>query len=63
MHGSGTTSTGRNGGTPTHRAAARTPGADPLHLELVLGIDEKTAIRYAESARVLLGAAAERSSQ
>lgn len=42
---------------------ALTHGADPLHLALVFGIDEKTAIRYADSARVLLGEAAERSSQ
>ncbi|MGY4906843.1 hypothetical protein [Streptomyces sp. 900116325] len=33
--------------------------ADPLHLALVFGIDEKTAIRYADSARVLLDQAAE----
>ncbi|MBJ3813227.1 hypothetical protein JGB26_40310 [Streptomyces flavofungini] len=31
-------------------------GADPLHHALVFGIDEKTAIRYADSARRLLGA-------
>ncbi|MFE4667452.1 hypothetical protein ACFRI7_00675 [Streptomyces sp. NPDC056716] len=36
---------------------------DPLHLSLVFGIDETTAIRYAESARVLLGEAAEQSSR
>ncbi|MFJ1656893.1 hypothetical protein ACIOC2_37235 [Streptomyces sp. NPDC088337] len=36
-----------------------THGADPLHLALVFGIDEKTAIRYADSARVLLESAAE----
>jgi hypothetical protein len=29
---------------------ALTHGADPLHLALVFGIDEKTAIRYADSA-------------
>ncbi|MFJ2080573.1 hypothetical protein ACIOGW_35930 [Streptomyces anulatus] len=34
---------------------ALTHGADPLHLALVFGIDEKTAIRYADSARKLLG--------
>ncbi|MFF3159834.1 hypothetical protein [Streptomyces sp. NPDC057910] len=34
-------------------------GPDPLHLSLVFGIDEKTAIRYAESARALLEQAAE----
>ncbi|MGW1765810.1 hypothetical protein ACWCQL_17270 [Streptomyces sp. NPDC002073] len=33
---------------------ALTHGADPLHLALVFGIDEKTAIRYADSARRLL---------
>ncbi|GAA3368010.1 hypothetical protein GCM10020367_64230 [Streptomyces sannanensis] len=38
-------------------------GADPLHLALVLGIDEKTTIRYAQSARVLLDEAAEQHSQ
>ncbi|MGX1887867.1 hypothetical protein [Streptomyces sp. NPDC055287] len=42
---------------------ALTHGADPLHLALVFGIDERTAIRYAESARVLLGEAAEKPSQ
>jgi hypothetical protein len=42
---------------------ALTHGADPLHLALVFGIDEKTAIRYAVSARVLLDEAAEQSSQ
>ncbi|WP_316784862.1 hypothetical protein [Streptomyces sasae] len=30
---------------------APTHGADPLHLALVFGIREKTAIRYADSAR------------
>lgn len=34
-------------------------GADPLHLALVFGIDEKTAIRYADSARQLLQAGLE----
>ncbi|GLX48834.1 hypothetical protein Shyhy01_17840 [Streptomyces hygroscopicus subsp. hygroscopicus] len=33
-------------------------GADPLHLALIFGIDEKTAIRYADSARALLEQAA-----
>ncbi|TWE15235.1 hypothetical protein [Kitasatospora atroaurantiaca] len=33
---------------------ALTHGPDPLHLSLVFGIDEKTAIRYADSARRLL---------
>ncbi|MGY3243451.1 integrase [Streptomyces sp. TE4109] len=40
---------------------ALTHGADPLHLALVFGIDEKTAIRYADSARALLEQAAEHS--
>jgi integrase len=38
-------------------------GPDPLHLAEVFGMDEKTAIRYADSARQLLGEAAEQSSQ
>ncbi|MEU1171053.1 hypothetical protein [Streptomyces microflavus] len=38
---------------------ALTHGADPLHLALVFGIDEKTAIRYAASARQLLASEAE----
>ncbi|QIY92877.1 hypothetical protein HEP87_00015 [Streptomyces sp. S1D4-11] len=38
-----------------------TDGPDPLHL--VFGIREKTAVRYAESARVLLDEAAEQPSQ
>ncbi|MBB5940253.1 hypothetical protein [Streptomyces zagrosensis] len=38
---------------------ALTHGAAPLHLALVFGIDEKTAIRYADSARALLDQAAE----
>ncbi|MFG2919552.1 hypothetical protein ACGF0D_42635 [Kitasatospora sp. NPDC048298] len=38
---------------------ALTHGPDPLHLSLVFGIDEKTAIRYAGSARALLEQAAE----
>ncbi|MGW7410824.1 hypothetical protein ACWGI9_45510 [Streptomyces sp. NPDC054833] len=42
---------------------ALTHGADPLHLALAFGIDEKTAIRYADSARALLGEAAEKASQ
>jgi hypothetical protein len=29
-------------------------GPDPLHLAEVFGLDEKTAIRYANSARALL---------
>lgn len=38
---------------------ALTHRADPLHLALVFGLDEKTAIRYANSARQLLVTAAE----
>lgn len=38
---------------------ALTHGPDPLHLAEVFGLDEKTAIRYADSARALLGQAAE----
>ncbi|MEU4234415.1 hypothetical protein AB0F17_59925 [Nonomuraea sp. NPDC026600] len=34
-------------------------GPDPLHLAAVFGLDPKTAIRYAENARVLLAAMAE----
>lgn len=34
-----------------------------LHLALVYGIDEKTAIRCADSARALLGEAAKQASQ
>ncbi|MGY5061020.1 hypothetical protein ACWDFR_44450 [Streptomyces sp. 900105755] len=41
---------------------ALTHRADPLHLALVFGIDEKTAIRYADSARALLAEAAEQAS-
>jgi hypothetical protein len=33
---------------------ALTHGPDPLHLSVVFGIDEKTAIRYAAAARQLL---------
>lgn len=33
---------------------ALTHGPDPLHLAVVFGLDEKTAIRYASSARQLL---------
>ncbi|MFF2149231.1 hypothetical protein [Kitasatospora sp. NPDC058190] len=36
-------------------------GPDPLHLAEVFGLDEKTAMRYADSARALLEQAAERS--
>ncbi|WP_351232319.1 hypothetical protein [Streptomyces sp. NPDC002133] len=38
---------------------ALTHGPDPLHLAQVLGLDEKTAMRYADSARTLLEQAAE----
>ncbi|WP_328825979.1 hypothetical protein OHT77_01060 [Streptomyces sp. NBC_00252] len=38
---------------------ALTHGPDPLHLAEVFGLDEKTAMRYAESARALLEQAAE----
>jgi hypothetical protein len=34
-------------------------GPDPLHLAAVFGLDPKTAIRYAESARLLLTTIAE----
>jgi hypothetical protein len=33
---------------------ALTHGPDPLHLAMVFGLDEKTAIRYANSALQLL---------
>lgn len=38
---------------------ALTHGPDPLHLAAVFGLDPKTAIRYAENARVLLVTTAE----
>lgn len=38
---------------------ALTHGPDPLHLAEVFGLDEKTAMRYADSARALLRQAAE----
>lgn len=38
---------------------ALTHGPGPLHLAEVFGLDEKTAMRYADSARVLLHQAAE----
>jgi hypothetical protein len=38
---------------------ALTHGPDPLHLAAVFGLDPKTAIRYAETARQLLTSAAE----
>ncbi|WP_257789887.1 hypothetical protein [Streptomyces sp. 3211] len=34
-------------------------GPDPLHLAEVFGLDEKTPMRYADSARALLEQAAE----
>jgi hypothetical protein len=40
---------------------ALTHGPDPLHLAEVFGLDEKTAMRYADSARALLEQAAETS--
>ncbi|WP_051939809.1 hypothetical protein [Phaeacidiphilus oryzae] len=36
-----------------------THGPDPLHLAEVFGLDEKTAMRYADSARALLDQTAE----
>ena len=39
---------------------ALTHGPDPLHLAEVSGLDEKTAMRYADSARTPLEPAAER---
>lgn len=33
---------------------AMAQGSDPLHLAEVFGLDEKTAMRYADSARQLL---------
>ena len=38
---------------------ALTRGPDPLHLAAVFGLDDKTAIRYADAARQLLDTAAE----
>lgn len=38
---------------------ALTHGPDPLHLAKVFGLDDKTAMRYADSARALLEQAAE----
>jgi hypothetical protein len=43
-----------------HLEEALAHRADPLHLAVVFGIDEKTALRYANSARQLLPTAAER---
>ncbi|WP_331745852.1 hypothetical protein [Streptomyces virginiae] len=42
---------------------ALTHGPDPLHLAQVFGLDEKTAMRYADSARALLEQAAEQKHQ
>ena len=39
---------------------ALTHGPDRLHLAVVFGLDEQTAIRYATAARQLLESAAER---
>ena len=46
---------------PVHRQLdeALAQGPDPLHLASVFGLDPKTAIRYAENARMLLVTAAE----
>nr|WTB31392.1 hypothetical protein OG781_19570 [Streptomyces sp. NBC_00830] len=38
-------------------------GPDPFHLAEVFGLDEKTSMRYANSARALLEQAAEQPSQ
>ncbi|AQW46646.1 hypothetical protein [Streptomyces violaceusniger] len=43
------------------RDRAERTGFAPIHLALVFGIDEKTAIRYADSARALLEQTAEHS--
>ncbi|MFJ9209868.1 hypothetical protein [Streptomyces sp. NPDC102264] len=42
---------------------AMAKGPDPLHLAEVFGLDEKTAMRYADSALALLQQAAEQPSQ
>ncbi|MCX4631328.1 hypothetical protein [Streptomyces sp. NBC_01443] len=42
---------------------ALTHGPDPLYLAQVFGLDEKTAMRYADSARALLEQAAEQKHQ
>ncbi|MBF6130666.1 hypothetical protein [Nocardia brasiliensis] len=42
-----------------HLEEALTHGPDPLHLAVVFGLDRKTAIRYADSARQLLRTAIE----
>jgi hypothetical protein len=42
------------GSTRTRLEEALTHGPDPLHLAEVFGLDEKTAMRYADSARALL---------
>ncbi|MCX4571693.1 hypothetical protein OHB41_00360 [Streptomyces sp. NBC_01571] len=42
-----------------HLEEAIIQGPDPLHLAEVFGLDEKTAMRYADSARALLEQAAE----
>ncbi|MCT9010580.1 hypothetical protein [Streptomyces rhizosphaerihabitans] len=44
-------------------AEALTHGPDPLHLAEVFGLDEKTAMRYADCTRQLLEAAAEQKSR
>jgi hypothetical protein len=42
-----------NDSTPTGSEEALTHGPDSLHLAVVFGVDRKTAIRYADSARQL----------
>jgi hypothetical protein len=39
---------------------ALTHGPDPLHLAAVVGLDEQTALRYADAARHILETEAER---
>ncbi|MFI6730804.1 hypothetical protein NRF20_05935 [Streptomyces sp. R-74717] len=43
----------------TQASETLTHGPDPLHLAEVFGLDEKTAMRYADSARALLEQTAE----
>ncbi|WP_413754484.1 hypothetical protein NRF20_45995 [Streptomyces sp. R-74717] len=43
----------------TQASETLTRGPDPLHLAEVFGLDEKTAMRYADSARALLEQTAE----
>ncbi|MFD3923016.1 hypothetical protein [Streptomyces sp. NPDC058595] len=56
------TRAGRHPGAAPRRPAARRSPAHrpgPLHLAEVFGLDEKTAMRYADSARALLHHGAE----